>query len=133
MAVDLAIDPATGDLLFGPNLDFQTVTEDAVTAQRARVRLRIEQGWVNDPSDGLLGSRLRAALHLPRSRLLLETSAFIEEALAPMDDIEIVSVMVNESDTDPNALKVSLEIQPSTSDDSDVVGETQIIDFDLPL
>src|SRR5450759_461426 len=98
MAVDLAIDPATGDLLFGPNLDFQTVTEDAVTAQRARVRLRIEQGWLNDPSGGLLGSRLRAALHLPRSRLLLETSAFIEEALAPMDDIEIVSVTVNESD-----------------------------------
>jgi len=94
LAYDIAVDfKRGGDLVFTPNLDFQGMRGEQVVAQRIMLRLMVERGWDGDTSDAL-GSRLKDALHLPRDRALRELRLYIEEALAPMDDISIINVSV---------------------------------------
>lgn len=95
MAVDLAIEYNTGDLLIAPNGDFDRRVGEDTIEQRIRVRLRIYQGeWMLDPTNGTLGSRLHEVARLPDFRAVQETSLIIREALEPMDDITIQDVQV---------------------------------------
>jgi phage gp46-like protein len=95
---DIQLDKATGDWMFSPNLDIRSVKLDEdVVGQRIWTRLRIGRGWINDPSGGLLGSRLRSSgMRIPRNRALVEIPLYIEEALAPMHDVRILDISVIE-------------------------------------
>ena len=91
---DIALDKDTGDWMMSPHLDLSPVKSDeAVVGQRIWTRLRIDRGWINDPTEGLLGSRLRrAGTRIPRNRALIEIPLFIQEALAPMPDVTVLKI-----------------------------------------
>lgn len=133
MAFDIALDTKTGDVAFTPNLDFQGVRGSQVVAQRLMARLLIERGWEGDPT-GALGSRLRDALRMPRDRALRELRLYVEEALAPMEDISISSIDVEEAD-DPRSARISLSytvIEPGDLPALDIQVEEQLT-FDVPV
>lgn len=120
MAWDIALDPATGDWLFGANLDWQAVRGDQVVKQRIMNRLKIRRGWINDPTNGTLGSRLLEAARLPRERAIRELPLMVEEALAPMRDVEILNVAVEEFLVDSVRLNIEYiivnEFEPSLTE-----------------
>lgn len=93
MSWDLAIDFRTGDLVWTGNNDLGSRGGEDIDKQRIHVRLFIERGeFIYDPTHGGLGSRLLDVVHLPRERAIMEAPLYVREALAPMEDIEIVSV-----------------------------------------
>jgi hypothetical protein len=100
LAVDLAIDYNTGDLLRASNKDIELRTGQPTVDQRIRVRLRAVAGeW---PFDATLGSRLQEAMRYPMWRALQEVPLIVREALAPMTDITLQDVLA-----EPNADKSS--------------------------
>lgn len=122
MAVDLAIDYNSGDLLVAPNKDIATRTGASTVEQRIRVRLRVIQGeWILDPTGGTLGSRLREAMRLPVFRAVQEVPLLVREALLPMTDIDVTDVECVSDDTDSTA--VAITIIYSTLDDT---GQTNL-------
>jgi len=94
MAWDLGLDPATGDFIFGANRDLMGVSGEDLDRQRISVRVKIPLGTFAYDETELLGSRLHSALRLPMERGLAEIPKLIEEALAPMSDIQIRDVLV---------------------------------------
>lgn len=112
MATDIAQNPSSGDWIFSGNNDFQLVLGDQTVLQRIQTRLRIVKGWDLDPSNGLLGSRLEQALHIPRGRALREIPLMIREALDPMLDIEIGEIQVHEFDGEESgSVRVTIEYE----------------------
>lgn len=107
MAIDLAIDNNSGDLMFAPNQDLATKQGIATIEQRIRVRLRTIQGtWDLDPD---LGSRVLDATRMPVWRALDEIPLVVKEALEPMDDI-IVSDVVCAQDSDrPQTIGITIK------------------------
>lgn len=98
MAMDLAIDFNTGDLVIAPNKDIDVRIGQATVDQRIRVRLRVPQGdWSLDPSGGLLGSRLHDAVRLPIWRAEGEVPLLVHEALLGMHDIAVREVKVSQN------------------------------------
>lgn len=95
---DILLHRETGDWMFSPNLDLRSVKLDEdVVGQRIWTRLRIGRGWINDPTNGMLGSRLRSlGTRIPRNRALIEIPLYIEEALAPMPDVRILDITLTE-------------------------------------
>lgn len=125
MAVDLAIDYNTGDLILSPNRDLEIRVGDDVISQRIRVRLRISQGdWLLDPTNGTLGSRMLDVLRLPVDVAMAEVELVIREALAPMTDIRINSVDVKLAEL-PNAFIVQL-VYTAAFDDIDTTESTTL-------
>ncbi len=109
MAYDIAIDLATGDFIFSPSNDIAGVQGDQLLIQRVHVRLMIERGsFPYDPSDGLLGSRLRTLLRVPTQRALREAQLMIEEALAPMTDITVTNVSVEVNKENPREVDIHI-------------------------
>jgi hypothetical protein len=101
MAVDLAIDFNSGDLLISPNNGIEIRTGQATVDQRIRVRLKVFSGtWELDPTGTLLGSRLSDAKRLPMWRAIGEVGLMVREALEPMEDIEVQDVIVDENPED---------------------------------
>lgn len=93
MAVELALDFGTRDLVIAPNKDLDIRTGQSTVDQRIRVRLWIIQGeWTLDPTGNRLGSRLRDALRLPSWRAVQEVPLIVREALEDMDDIRVMDV-----------------------------------------
>jgi phage gp46-like protein len=115
---DIELDKPTGDWKFSPNLDIKSVKSDEdVVGQRIWTRLRIGRGWINDPTDGLLGSRLRSlGTRIPRNRALIEIPLYIEEALAPMPDVRILDITLSEL---PDDQSVWAHISYSVTDPGD--------------
>ena len=101
MAVDLAIDFNTGDLLVSPNNGVEIRTGQATVDQRMRVRLKVYAGrWELDPSGTGLGSRLHDAKRYPVWRAVTEIGLMVREALEPMEDISVQDVIVTENPED---------------------------------
>ncbi len=107
MAIDLAIDYNTGDLLVSPNNDIDLRFSEQTIEQRIRVRLKMRQGqWLLDPSNGRLGSRIHETFRLPVWRTLTELSQIVKEALAPMRDITVNDVTAEVNAEDPTAIDI---------------------------
>lgn len=131
MAVDLALDALTGDLIATANNDIKLNTGAETIAQRMRNRLRIPQGtWALDPTEQM-GSRLSDAQRLPLDQALSAVPLYVKEALQQMDDIHVVSVHaslsqvdnttidfvvlytvigINEDESDPKSLSSSITV-----------------------
>lgn len=108
---DLAIDLNTGDLVPSANGDFQGRAGPNVTHQRMIIRLRVPRGsWHLDPT-GTLGSRLRDVMRQPDFRAVPETQLVVEEALRPMDDIEVVNVTSGRDVDDHRVVGVQIDYQ----------------------
>lgn len=121
MAYDFAIDSKTGDWLFTGSRDIQGVAGDQVVQQRIITRLKIIRGsWPLDPTNGLLGSRLSDALHLPRQRAFNEIQLWVEEALSPMRDVSLIEVFADEVAADSRAMKVTIKYQILNVDNIDL-------------
>lgn len=91
--MDIAIDFVSGDLKLTANRDFAAMSGPDEIVQRIHLRLMIDQGtWLEDPTDGQLGSRLRSLLGMSASRIMGEAPILIKEALAPMTDIVVEDV-----------------------------------------
>lgn len=122
MAVDIAIDYNTGDLLIAPNKGIEIRAAQNTVDQRIRTRLKVYGGeWELDPSGGLLGSRLRDTLRLPIWRAKQEIPLVVREALEPMDDIRVGEVL---ADVDPdNSRAIRLTIFYAMLEDDESVSE----------
>lgn len=132
MTWDIATDPNTGDWLFSANRDLQAAVETQVVAQRIRNRLRIVRGsWPLDPSDGALGSDLAVSLHSERGRAIREAPLAVREALAPMDDISILNVSVEEG---ARSLTIVLEYVVTQEEDFNSMAErvSETLLFEIP-
>lgn len=97
---DLAFDKPTCDWLLNANIDLKSIRGDDVVKQRIYTRLRIPRGWINDPTNGTLGSRLKQAARGQRDRAITEIPLYVEEALDPMPDVTILDVEVTEITND---------------------------------
>lgn len=105
MAVDLAIDFNSGDLLIAPNNGIEVRTGQATVDQRMRVRLKVFAGsWELDPTGTLLGSRLHEAKRLPVWRAIVEVGLMVREALEPMDDVDVQDVIVTQNPQDAKSV-----------------------------
>jgi hypothetical protein len=124
MAVDLALDFATGDLAIAPNKDLDRVTGSSLNDQRIRVRLLVIQGeWVLDPTGGTLGSRLREALRMPIFRAQTEVPLLVHEALEPMGDINVTDVTCEPDPTNNSGLVITVYYR--VLDESDATDSQQ--------
>jgi hypothetical protein len=109
MTRDAALDSKTGDWLFSSNTDLQAVVGDQVVQQRIMTRVKMSRGWLLDPTRGSLGSLIRtSASRLSKERALNEVPLMIKEALAPMDDIELRSVVALENPDDIHSLIIEI-------------------------
>jgi hypothetical protein len=106
MAWDFAIDPATGDWLFGANRDLQGIDDVNLDRQRIMARLKIPQGSFRYDDTGLLGSRLNIAQRYPIERGMSELHFLVSEALLPMMDIVVQDVDVKPDQSDPQKVLV---------------------------
>jgi hypothetical protein len=107
MATDLALDPATGDLLAAPNKDLALCQGQATVEQRIRVRLRVIAGsWDADPT---LGSALREAMRMSTPHAVQVIPLMVKEALSPMDDIVVRDVQCNVNAKDGSAVDFIVE------------------------
>jgi hypothetical protein len=117
MPIDLKFDFAKGDLAIAPNKDIDRAIGSGLVEQRIKVRLMIVQGeWVDDPTGGQIGSRLRDALRMPLFRAEAEIPLLVNEALDPMTDILVSNVIVTPNATDNSALDITIIY--STVDDT---------------
>lgn len=97
---DLALDPDSGDLLFGPTHDLLGVTGTNLTDQRILTRCKIPRGTYTYDETGSLGSRLYTISGSPIERQAREGPALVQEALEPMADVNIDSIDVGLTDDD---------------------------------
>lgn len=105
---DLALDKPSGDWLLSPYFDLTSLKHGSdVINQRIWIRCRIPRGWMNDPSGGKLGSRLRMATRGQRDRALIEIPLFIEEALSPMDDVDVQEIEIIKLDEQSVLAKIT--------------------------
>lgn len=120
MAYDFALSK-DGDWIFSANGDVQGVSGELLVEQRVKTRLRIVQGWALDPTNGLLGSRLKSGLRLPKGRALRELPLMVREALAPMTDIRIQDVTTEEVSSDSRAVLLKIIYVAIDEDRGDVI------------
>lgn len=108
---DIALDLNTGDLIPSASGDFQGRDGSDLTHQRMIIRLRVPRGsWHLDPT-GTLGSRLKDVMRLPDFRAVPEAQLVVEEALRPMDDIEVVNVTTGRDEGDHRVVGVQVDYQ----------------------
>lgn len=120
MAWDLQLDLQSGDLVFNANRDLASVVGPDTLTQRIHIRLLMERGSFLFDETGTLGSRLnRAGLRLPMTQAKVGITALIREALAPMNDITINSIVVETPDdpnstiTDSRLVKATINFSPA--------------------
>jgi len=129
---DFAINYNTGDFLISPRNDLALRTGRVTVDQRIRVRLRIRVGeWLNDPSEGTLGSRLKETFNIPTWRAAQELELVIREALEPMEDIQIQTLDVT---VDPkDARQVNVRLTYAIAEDDAEVTQDDIISLDTTI
>jgi hypothetical protein len=124
MAFDLALNPATGDLVFSGNRDIQGISGPNQVAQRIHIRLMVRAGeWIYD-KDKSLGSYLPGTLQHARERVLNELPLLIEQALSPMTDVTIQEVEIEPPAPEDTKVRVHIYYTPRT-EPRQVLGETQ--------
>src|SRR4051812_24218817 len=97
---DLALDPTTGDLLFGPTHDLLGTSGTKLTEQRIMTRCKIPRGTYTYDEAGTLGSRLYSISGSPIARQAREAPALVQEALEPMSDVNITAIDVGVTEDD---------------------------------
>lgn len=91
MAVDLMIDfTNAGDLVVTPGNDVALVSGQAEVEQRMKVRIKVQFGtFMLDPT---LGSTVLGLLRSPTEMVLTQLPLVVKEALATMDDVQVIDV-----------------------------------------
>lgn len=120
MAYDFAL-TKNGDWIFSANGDIQGVAGELLLQQRVMTRLKIVQGWALDPTNGLLGSRLKSGLRLPQGRALRELPLMVREALAPITDINILDVTTELVPSDSRAVLLKIVYVAVDEDRDDII------------
>jgi hypothetical protein len=95
MAYDFALDPATGDFLFGPTRDVIGVTGPELDSQRISIRCKIPRGTFVYDEEGTLGSFLHLIPRNPPSSQLGLAENYVREALEDADGISVEDVSVS--------------------------------------
>jgi hypothetical protein len=94
MAWDIKMDGETRDWVFTASRDYAHVEGMDIVKQRVMTRLFIERGTFIYDVQGDLGSRTWELLRFPHWKSEEQLNITIQEALAPMDDVEIIEVEV---------------------------------------
>lgn len=128
MAYDFAIDPSTGDFLFGPTRDVIGVTGPELDSQRISVRCKIPRGTFQYDEDGTLGSFLHLVSRNPTPSQLNDARGYVAEALEDADGIAIGSIDVS-SDISG---QVSIDVRFTQTESLDDDGEEDFESDDLP-
>jgi hypothetical protein len=98
MAYDIALSE-NFDLVVTGSRDLAGIDGDDLIAQRIKTRLRIERAsWVLDDV-GSLGSDIHQYFGSPSDKFIQVLPTLIRQALAEMDDIEIVDIVVTPQTT----------------------------------
>lgn len=123
MSFDLALDPNTGDFMFGPTHDLAGITGEKLASQRMTIRAKIPRGSFIYDQDGTLGSFLYLISRNPSSSQLRDARSSLQEALADMDGVEINDINVNTDESGKLVATVKFEqtggtFQDSTDEDS---------------
>lgn len=128
MSWDLALDLESTDVIFGPSRDLLGQTSAELYRQRIFVRCKVPRGTFGD--DETFGSRLHEIAGYTLDRQFREAPPLVREALEPMDDIEIMDVIVEV--TDNNRLAVTVKFRPILSPDEtdEIVDDGELPDFD---
>ena len=92
MAWDFKMDGETRDWVFSASRDYAHVDGIDLVKQRVMTRLFIERGTFIYDLTGDLGSRAWELLKFPHWKSEEQMNIIVHEALAPMDDIEILAV-----------------------------------------
>jgi hypothetical protein len=92
MSWDFKMDGETRDWVFTASRDYASVDGMELVRQRVLTRLFIERGSFTYDVNGDLGSRTWDMLKYPHWKSEEQLNVIIQEALAPMDDIEVVEV-----------------------------------------
>lgn len=128
---DLALDPATGDLLFGPSRDLLGVTGFALVDQRILNRAKIPRGSFRYDDTGTLGSNLNKISSSPLERQLREAPALLGEAIEPMRDINVQGI---DASVDENRrLSLVVRYSPVVSSDAGSSPATPTPDYDATV
>jgi hypothetical protein len=101
MALDLALHKGTGDILFSARGDLLTISGPEQTGQRIWIRMKVPRGeWIYD-EDGTFGSNLAhvmRGLKIPKNAAYSEIAQAVHEAAAPMADVELTDIEIEELD-----------------------------------
>lgn len=119
MAVDLALDRTTGDLVASPSNDVTLVSGLAEVEQRMRTHLRVVLGSYELEPD--LGSTLTGLTRLPIGMAVAQLPLVVRESLAKMTDVQVEDVTAWVSEDDPR--KVDFQVVYQVVDDG-VVGDS---------
>ena len=121
MPWDLALDGDSGDFMFGPTHDLLGTSGKQLTEQRMLIRCRIPRGSFTYDTDGTLGSRLNTLSVYPSERAIRDAPALVTEALADMDDIQLLDVEATEDENHRliTFVKYNPIISPQESSDFD--------------
>lgn len=128
---DVAVDPTTGDFMFGPTRDLIGVTGSALIEQRILTRAKIPRGSFRYDDTGTLGSNLNKISSSPLERQLREAPALLGEALEPMTDVEIhgIDATVNSN----KHLSLVVRYSPIVSSDAGSSPATPTPDYDATV
>lgn len=114
MSFDLQLDLSTGDLVWNSIRDLAGVEAENLIQQRIHTRLVIVRGSFIYDRTGTLGSRLTTMLASGVPQTDSSLKMLIQEALQPMDDINITDIEVftyNDGSgvvTDPTVIAASI-------------------------
>lgn len=92
MAWDIKMDGETRDWVFSASRDYANVDGMDLVRQRVMTRLFIERGTFIYDVHGDLGSRAWELLRFPHWKSEEQMNITIQEALAPMDDVEVAEI-----------------------------------------
>ena len=130
--MDIAIDFRTGDVKMSANRDLAGISGPDEIAQRIHLRLMIERGsWLDDPSEGQLGSRLRDLTGMKSGRVIGEADVLIREALAPMEDIIIDDIVIEVDEANNRQVNAHITYRDIQAPDESEISTSSIIS--LPL
>lgn len=113
MAWDVLLDGRTGEWVFTANRDLMGIGGELHIQQRIMTRLRIKRGSFQYDVDGNLGSRLDIVTHYQPERAILEIPAYVREALAPMEEIQVHDVTAIQNPDNPTEIQVQVSYLPA--------------------
>jgi hypothetical protein len=137
MTLDIAIDN-NGDLVFSANRDLATVTDIETVEQRIRMRLLLPLGTFSHDDEDMLGSDIYTALRFTEKdeQLFDDLALRIQEALAPMSDIQVIDVQMQVTDHRVLEIQVVYQMTPEVEEAGESIGdvetEAQILTLEIP-
>lgn len=130
MAYDFALDPYTGDFLFGPTRDIIGVTGPELDAQRVSIRCKIPRGTFTYDEDGTLGSFLYLISRNPSRQQLQDAKGYVAEALEDMEGVTIDNIEPTVDEMGRVNIGVTFAQTSSLDEDTQDDLETDLPEFD---